>query len=314
MQDSGEFLKDCMNCNECIPDNSHLPVSEEDAKWCKKFKNRDKCIYWNKDTDAKCPWCMKHLSKKDCEIWDINATTPCPHCAKVHCSLRKQVKRSSKEYQNPSVTVDIVIFTIQDGDLRILLIKRKNSPFKGKWAIPGGFVEYDEPLEDAAKRELEEETGVRDVYIEQLYTFGEPRRDPRARVITVAYFALVSSEKIVLRPQTDASDVRWFSMYNLPKLAFDHDQILDCALSRLRNKILSSSAAFQFLQEKFTLTELQSTYESVLGKKIDKRNFRKKILSSNLLEETDEKKIEGRHRPARLYRFSPDTGKDLFGT
>jgi len=211
----------------------------------------------------------------------------------------------ARDKQNPSVTVDIVIFTIQKEKLCVLLIKRKYPPYKGKWAIPGGFVKYEETLDDAAMRELEEETGVKEVYIEQLYTFGEPRRDPRKRVITVAYFALISSENLVVRPDADVSDVRWFSVYNLPKLAFDHERIVKYALKRLRNKIMYTNVAFQLLSEEFTLTELQKAYEVILNKKLDKRNFRKKILSSNILEETGNKKLEGRHRPARLYRFFP---------
>ncbi|MFP4498355.1 MAG: NUDIX hydrolase [Vulcanimicrobiota bacterium] len=213
---------------------------------------------------------------------------------------------AEKEYKTPAVTVDIVIFTIQDDDLKVLLIKRKLPPYKGKWAIPGGFVHYDEPLYEAAKRELFEETGVSDVYVEQLYTFGEPRRDPRKRIITVAYYALVSSENLVVRPDSDASDVRWHSIYNLPGLAFDHDKILNYALNRLRNKIMYTNMAFQLMPEKFTLTELQNAYEVVLGKDLDKRNFRKKIISSGILEKTEEKKVEGRHRPARLYHFLPE--------
>lgn len=208
--------------------------------------------------------------------------------------------------QNPSVTVDIVIFTIQNEKLCVLLIKRKYPPYKGKWAIPGGFVRYEEPLEEAALRELKEETGVSEVYIEQLYTFGEPKRDPRKRVITVAYFALISSENLVVRPDTDVSDVRWFSVYKLPKLAFDHERIVNYALTRLRNKIMYTNVGFQLLSGEFTLTELQKAYEVILDKYLDKRNFRKKILSSNILEETGNKKLEGRHRPARLYRFSAE--------
>ena len=213
--------------------------------------------------------------------------------------------------ENPSVTVDIVIFTIKDDDLCVLLIKRKYPPYKGKWAIPGGFVHYNEPLEGAAFRELYEETGVKDVYIEQLYTFGEPKRDPRKRVVTVAYFALIASENLVVRPDTDVSDVRWFSMYDLPKLAFDHKKIISYALKRLRYKIMYTNVAFQLMPEEFTLTELQKAYEVILGKNLDKRNFRKKILSSNLLVKTNGKKVEGRHRPAALYRFSPPKDEDL---
>ncbi len=213
------------------------------------------------------------------------------------------VKNHEDELINPAVTVDIVIFTIQDDDLKVLLVRRKNPPFKNKWAIPGGFVRYEEPLEDAALRELYEETGVRDVFIEQLFTFGDPKRDPRMRVITVAYYALISSENLVVRPDSDVSDVRWFSTYKLPSLGFDHDRILSYALNRLRNKIMYTNIAFQLMPEKFTLTELQNAYEVILEKSLDKRNFRKKIISSHLLEKTDEKRVDGRHRPAMLYRF-----------
>jgi len=209
------------------------------------------------------------------------------------------------EDSNPSVTVDIVIFTIQKSSLKVLLVKRKYPPYEGSWAIPGGFVRYEEPLEDAALRELYEETGVRDVFIEQLYTFGAPNRDPRKRVITVAYYALISSENLVFRPDSEVSDVRWFSIYDLPRLAFDHDKILDIALKRLRNKIMYTNIAFQLMPELFTLTELQNAYEVILGRKLDKRNFRKKILSSRIIEKTSERKVEGRHRPAHLFRFLP---------
>ena len=217
---------------------------------------------------------------------------------------------NQEQHDLPSVTVDIVIFTIQNDDLCVLLIKRKYPPFQGKWAIPGGFVHSDETLANAAVRELYEETGVQDVYIEQLYTFGDPKRDPRRRVITVAYFALISSENLLVRPDNDVSDVRWFSIYNLPKLAFDHGSILKYALKRLRNKIMYTNVAFQLLPEQFTLTELQKAYEVILGKKLDKRNFRKKILSSNILEKTHNKKVEGRHRPAMLYKFSATEDED----
>lgn len=205
-------------------------------------------------------------------------------------------------YEKPLVTVDIVIFTIKDHDLKILLVKRKYEPFKGYWALPGGFVRTKEPLENAAMRELHEETNVEDVYLEQLYSFGEVTRDPRGRVITVSYFALINSEHLDLKARTDVEDVNWFSMYNLPKeLAFDHKKILNYALTRLRNKLDYTTATFQLLPKRFTLTELQKVYEIILNKSVDKRNFRKKIKSLNLLIETKETKMDGTHRPARLY-------------
>ena len=212
------------------------------------------------------------------------------------------------KYDRPSVTVDIVLFTVLDNELKVLLIKRKNPPFADSWAIPGGFVEMDESLEAAARRELQEETGVRDIYLEQLYTFGNPHRDPRMRVITVAYFALINTEQIALQAASDARDARWFSMYDLPQLAFDHDQILQVALERLRNKLEYTAVGFELLPEKFTLSELQHLYEIILHKKIDKLNFRKKVLSLGILRPLEEIKCEGAHRPARLYTFS-DKGR-----
>lgn len=210
------------------------------------------------------------------------------------------------KYERPSVTVDIVIFTIIDNDLKVLLIKRKVPPYQSFWAIPGGFVKMYESLEEAAFRELKEETGVSDVYLEQLYSFGEPDRDPRTRVITVAYFALINSEKLELYASTDAEEVRWYSTKALPLLAFDHSKIMDYAITRLRYKLEYTSAGFQFLPEEFTLSELQRVYEIILDKTLDKRNFRKKILSLNILEDTGKKIMKTLHRPARLYRFSSE--------
>lgn len=202
-----------------------------------------------------------------------------------------------------SVSVDVILFTVQGEDLKVLLIQRKIEPFKDNWAIPGGFVKIEESLENAAKRELMEEAGVSDVYLEQLYTFGEPKRDPRGRVITVAYFALVDFNKINVKSGSDAQDTKWFSMFKLPKLAFDHKQILHYALERLRYKLGYTTVGFQLMPKKFTLSELQKLYETILDKSLDKRNFRKKMFSLNILEKTNESKREGAHRPAKLYRF-----------
>lgn len=212
------------------------------------------------------------------------------------------------DYDRPSVTVDVVLFTILDGTLQVLLIKRKLDPFAGQWAFPGGFVRMDESLEDAAYRELQEETGVaRDaVYLEQLYTFGEPDRDPRMRIITVAYFALVGADKIPkLHASDDAADARWFSAYNPPPLAFDHGDILAYAITRLRYKLEYSAVGFQLLPETFTLRELQQAYEIVLGEKLDKRNFRSKLRKADVVEPTPHFRDSG-GRPARLYRFKAD--------
>ena len=209
------------------------------------------------------------------------------------------------DHPRPALTTDVVIFTLRKDGLQVLLIKRKYPPFEGMWAIPGGFVHIDESLEDAALRELEEETGVRDVYLEQLYTFGDVDRDPRGRVVTVAYFALVPSMMIAPRPGDDASEARWCSVYDLPPLAFDHTKILTYALQRLRYKLEYTAVGFELLPETFTLSELQAAYEIVLGEKLDKRNFRRKMLSAGVIEETGKYKL-GEGRPARLYRFRDD--------
>jgi 8-oxo-dGTP diphosphatase len=204
---------------------------------------------------------------------------------------------------NIQIAVDVVIFTIQESVLKVLLIRRGIPPFQGKMAIPGGFVLVKESLDAAAMRELLEETGVEQVYLEQLYTFGEPRRDPRGRVISVAYYALMAAEKTMLAAGSDAAEARWWPVEKLPELAFDHRRILDYALERLRNKLEYTTVGFQLLPPKFTLTELQAVYEAILGKSLDKRNFRKKMEMLRILKPLAETRSTGR-KPARLYRFS----------
>lgn len=206
------------------------------------------------------------------------------------------------EYPHPAVTVDVVIFTIRGDELKVLLVRRAADPCLGSWALPGGFVEIDEDLEQGASRKLAEETGVIGVYLEQLYTFGEPDRDPRERVITVAYYALVPSDKLRIRAATDAEAVGWFGMDELPELAFDHAEILAAARTRLVAKLDYSTIAFQFMPAKFTLSELQKVYEIILSEPVDKRNFRKRVLAFEQIEETGAKRRDGAHRPAKLYR------------
>jgi len=212
------------------------------------------------------------------------------------------------EYPHPAVTTDIVIFTIRQDELKVLLINRGLPPYQGMWALPGGFVNLDESLEEGARRELEEETGVADVYLEQLYTFGEPDRDPRERVITVAYYALVPTDEIDIKAGSDAEGVSWIGTQDLPKLAFDHQDILDMAYERLSAKLDYSTIAFQFMPRDFTLSELQHVYEVILREPMDKRNFRKRILGLDLIEETGKDKRDGAHRPAKLYRVK-DPGR-----
>ena len=210
------------------------------------------------------------------------------------------------KYPHPAVTVDIVLFTFFNDNLNVLLIRRGEGPFANSWALPGGFVRIDERLDAAALRELEEETGVHGVYLEQLYTFGEPDRDPRERVITVVYFTLISGKQAIgltLSSATDARDAQWWNIYELPPLAFDHQQILEYALLRLRWKLEWTALGFLLLPEEFTLTDLQRVYERVLGRRLDKRNFRRKFLEMGILEPTGNV-FKGDHRPARLYRFT----------
>ena len=210
------------------------------------------------------------------------------------------------EFDRPSVTVDVVVFSLANDELKVLLIKRQAAPYANMWAIPGSFINMDESLEEAAVRALADETGVEDVYTEQLYTFGSPDRDPRTRVITIAYFALVPHDAIHPQAGRDTHETGWFTISQLPPLAFDHAEIVEYAHTRLRYKLEYSSVGFQLLPNVFTLTELQKAYEIILGEQLDKRNFRRKILSAEILEETGEKQKEGEGRPAMLYQYRKD--------
>lgn len=224
-----------------------------------------------------------------------------------------EAKSYTYKYPRPALTVDCVIFGFDPpsgggaGELKVLLIQRDLEPFAGKWALPGGFVNMDETIDNAARRELEEEAGVRDVYLEQLYTFGTVDRDPRERVVSVAYYALVKLEEHPPKASSDARNAAWFAVSDLPSLAFDHAEIVATAVGRLKGKVRYQPIGFELLPEKFTLTQLQQLYEAVLERELDKRNFRKKILGMDLLIETDEVEQDVAHRAARLYRF--DEGK-----
>jgi 8-oxo-dGTP diphosphatase len=206
------------------------------------------------------------------------------------------------DYPHPAVTADVVVFTIENDDLKVLLIQRDQEPFEGEWALPGGFIEIDESLGQAAKRELKEETGVNASFLEQLYTFGRPDRDPRERIITVAYYALIAFDQLSIAAGDDARDARLYSTDELPALAFDHDSILRIAKHRVKERLNDSFYAFQILPKAFTMYELRRVYELFLGEVLDKRNFRKKIIALDQIEETGEKRESVRHRPARLYR------------
>ncbi|MDB5322654.1 MAG: Hydrolase, family [Phycisphaerales bacterium] len=217
------------------------------------------------------------------------------------------------QYPRPSVTVDCVVFGLDLAaeDLKVLLIQRKKDPFAGLWAFPGGFVEEDETLEESAKRELQEETGISRLYLEQLYTFGDPGRDPRGHTVTVAYYALVKLSDHTPKAADDAKAVDWFSVSKPPKLAFDHAKILKMALARLRAKVRYQPIGFELLPAKFTLSQLQRLYEIVLERPLDKRNFRKKILGMGLLIDLEETQKDVAHRAAQLYRFDEERYRGL---
>ena len=207
------------------------------------------------------------------------------------------------EYARPAVTVECVVVGLDDGELKVLLIKRNLPPFEHKWALPGGFVQMEESLEDAARRELSEEAGIDRLYLEQLYSFGDVERDPRGRVITVAYYALVNLADHDPKAATDAEDVGWFELSDMPELAFDHQRIVEMARERLRGKVRYAPIGFELLPPRFTLTNLQKLYETILDRELDKRNFRKKILGMDLLVDTGQIEKDVAHRAARLYRF-----------
>lgn len=208
--------------------------------------------------------------------------------------------------QNIKVAVDAVVFgyTSKEG-LSVLLIKRNVQPFKDSWALPGGLVGDAESLEQAVQRELKEETGVNINYLEQLYSFGQPGRDPRNRVISITYYGLVKPEAFELHADTDAADVAWFNIKKLPKLAFDHREILTAAHERLKSKMLYQPVGFELLEEKFPFSELEKLYMAVLDRPIDRRNFKKKVVKFGFLEETAEKQsLDGAGRPGNLFRFN----------
>lgn len=216
------------------------------------------------------------------------------------------------EYPRPSLTVDCVVFAWTENGLEVLLIQRGQEPFTGKWAFPGGFVEMDEELETGARRELEEETGLSDVYLEQLYTFGGVGRDPRGRVVTVAWYALIDKGRYAPAVgASDARDAKWFALDAVPELAFDHAKVLETAIARLRGKVRYAPVGFELLSEKFTLTELQNLYETILEEKLDKRNFRKKLNAMDILVELEEVVQDVPHRGARLYKFDEAKYKAL---
>jgi 8-oxo-dGTP diphosphatase len=213
------------------------------------------------------------------------------------------------KYPHPAVTADCVIFGFDGINLKVLLIERGIEPYKGKWAFPGGFVNMNESCEEGALRELKEETGLSTAYIEQFHTFSDPQRDPRERIITVAYFALVRIQEV--KGGDDAAQAAWFALDEVPQLAFDHDRILREALKRLRERIHFEPIGFELLPEKFTMRELQNLYEAILDVHFDRANFSKKMLHFNILTQLEETVWPTPKREANLYRFNMESYNEL---
>ncbi len=213
------------------------------------------------------------------------------------------VKKYAYEYPRPAVTVDCVIFGFDKNQLKVLLTKRAIEPFLGKWAFPGGFIQEEETADCCAIRKLQEEAGLQNIFLEQLYTFSDLARDPRGRVISIAYYALVKPEAYVLEAGLDIEAVKWFGIDENLDLAFDHQQILSVAIERLKGKIRYQPIGFELLPEQFTLPDLHNLYETVLQRSIDRGNFRKKILSMGLLIDHSDKQKDRPARAAKIYSF-----------
>lgn len=218
-----------------------------------------------------------------------------------------------KNVERYPISVDSVIFGYTEGALKVALIERKKNPFIGMWAIPGGFMEGNETVEEAALRELQEETGITDVYLEQFHVFSEPGRDPRGPTITVALFALIDAEQCHLIASEDAAKAKWWPAYKIPSLAFDHDAIYAKALESLRSALRTRPLAFRLLPKEFTLSHLQDLYEQVFGITLDKRNFRKKVAKMNFLRASGKKTTGGKRRPALLYSYDPERYSQFIG-
>lgn len=218
-------------------------------------------------------------------------------------------KKYCYKYPHPAVTTDCVIFGFDGQELQVLLVERGIEPFKGCWAFPGGFLRLDESAYEGALRELKEETGLATAYLKQLHTFSTVDRDPRERVITIAYYALV--KKTDVKGGDDAAQAQWFPINDMPSLAFDHDEILSTAVKELRHQIHFEPIGFELLPEKFTMSELQRLYEAILGVEFDRRNFAKKMLHLGFIVALDETSRHPRGREALLYRFDADRYREF---
>lgn len=213
-------------------------------------------------------------------------------------------KTDSPTPKTPLVAVDVLIFTVVRGQLKALFIEIGSGPYRGEWALPGGLVRLDESLDEAAERVLLEKAGVDGIYLEQLYTFGAVSRDKRGRSISVAYFALVNTDTCQPKVTEYATDIRWYSVKSLPTLAFDHREVATVGRERLQSKLGYTNIAYGLLPKEFTLSELQEVYEAILGRALDKRNFRKKIQALGIVKGSGKKRQQGVSRPAQLFMFS----------
>lgn len=223
----------------------------------------------------------------------------------------KSMRTIIPKYKFAVIATDVVIFTIKDEKLQVLLIKMKKDPFTNQWACPGGLVSPNESVDACAKRQLKTKAGLKNVYLEQLYTFGRVNRDPFGRVVSVAYFALISNSNLKLKTTEEYQDIEWFAIDKLPSLAYDHQEIIKTAMNRLKAKLAYTNIIYGLLSEEFTLSELQKVYEIILNKTLDKRNFRKKALSLGLIERINRQRTRGAHRPADLYRFIRKSPQDI---
>ena len=223
--------------------------------------------------------------------------------------MEENNKLYSYKYPHPAVTADCVIFGFDGVSIKVLLIQRGIEPYKGQWAFPGGFLQMDETVEECAKRELEEETGLKSASVEQFYTFSAVNRDPRERVITIAHYALVRLSEV--KGSDDAASAQWFAMNEIPSLAFDHEHILRMAVKRLKERICFEPIGFELLSEVFTMTELQNLYEAILEVKFDRRNFYNKMLKLGILSEAEPRPAGASRRTPTKYRFNAEKYTEL---
>ena len=223
--------------------------------------------------------------------------------------MEENNKLYSYKYPHPAVTADCVIFGFDGVSIKVLLIQRGIEPYKGQWAFPGGFLQMDETVEECAKRELEEETGLKSASVEQFYTFSAVNRDPRERVITIAHYALVRLSEV--KGGDDAASAQWFAMNEIPSLAFDHERILRMAVKCLKERICFEPIGFELLSEVFTMTELQNLYEAILEVKFDRRNFYNKMLKLGILSEAEPRPAGASRRTPTKYRFNAEKYTEL---